>query len=60
MKPIITTVIEISGLPAKPRLKKTEDEDDTQNQRYYDHLKRNDEGITPVVVKDVGRPSFVM
>jgi hypothetical protein len=31
-----------------------------QNQRYYDHWKRIDEGITPVVVKDVGRPSFVM
>jgi hypothetical protein len=31
-----------------------------QNERYYDHLKRIDEGITPMVVKDVGMPSIVV
>jgi hypothetical protein len=31
------------------------------DQRYYDdHSKRINEGITPVVVKDVGRPSIVV
>jgi hypothetical protein len=31
-----------------------------KDQRYYDHSKRINEGITPVVVKDVGRPSIVV
>jgi hypothetical protein len=46
--------------PAKqPRLKKVPmDVVKVQNERYYDHWKRINEGITPMVVKDVGRPSI--
>jgi hypothetical protein len=45
--------------PAKPRYKSA-DVVRGQNQRYYAHLKRIDEGITTVVVKDVDRPSIVV
>jgi hypothetical protein len=40
--------------------KKSADVVKGQNERYYDHWKRSNEGITPMVVKDVGRPSIVM
>jgi hypothetical protein len=40
--------------------KKSADVVKGQNERYYDHWKRSNEGITPVVVKDVDRPSIVV
>ena len=33
---------------------------DTLNRRQYDHSKHIDEGITPLVVQDLDRPSFVV
>jgi hypothetical protein len=50
----------ILTVPAKREEKRSADVVKGQNQRYFDHSMRIDEGITMVVVKDVGRPSFVV
>jgi hypothetical protein len=48
------------SFPPSSHAEKSADVVKGQNQRYYGHWKRINEGITPVVVKDVGRSLIVV
>jgi hypothetical protein len=48
------------SFPPSSHAKKSADVVKGQNERYYGHWKRINEGITPVVVKDVDRPSIIV